>query len=308
MRPRETDLQTRATPWPYGRLRSETAARLRILIRTSRWAVWAQGLGSLAVPLVVIPVLLHHLRLIGGEVFIAAITIGGVEAALGLLVSLVALGHLWQSGDRGWDKALAGLALSLLCLLPYGYYGAVAIQYPPVTDIATTDRGLMPLIFEPGTAAMPPPLVLPPAEIARVFPNATTRSYPLGQAQTFALVQQLVAGSGWQVRLVREPLIVGEPAQINAQTVTLPGWREEAVIRVTGTAASSVVDMRSASLNAPHDFGSNGSRIEHFMIALDDAVTTLLRDNPNANQPLEADPDAEAEAEPEAEPDADAGE
>ncbi|MCY1559598.1 hypothetical protein D9M68_966500 [compost metagenome] len=76
--------------------------------------------------------------------------------------------------------------------------------------------------------------------------------------------------------------------------MTLPGWREEVVIRVTGTDETSVVDMRSASLNALHDFGSNGQRIEAFLAALDDAVTTLLRDNPNANAPLEASPEAEA--------------
>ncbi|MNY60664.1 hypothetical protein D3C86_1972470 [compost metagenome] len=74
--------------------------------------------------------------------------------------------------------------------------------------------------------------------------------------------------------------------------MTLPGWREEVVIRVTGSLTTSTVDMRSASLNALHDFGSNGSRIEDFLAALDDAVTTLLRDNPNANQPLEAEPEA----------------
>ena len=50
--------------------------------------------------------------------------------------------------------------------------------------------------------------------------------------------------------------------------------------------------MRSASLNAQHDFGSNGTRIEEFLTALDEAVTTLLRDNPNANQPIEAEPEA----------------
>ncbi|MOA69555.1 hypothetical protein D3C78_1978140 [compost metagenome] len=49
--------------------------------------------------------------------------------------------------------------------------------------------------------------------------------------------------------------------------------------------------MRSASLNAQHDFGSNGRRIETFLAALDDAVTTLLRDNPSANQPLETVPE-----------------
>jgi hypothetical protein len=45
--------------------------------------------------------------------------------------------------------------------------------------------------------------------------------------------------------------------------------------------------MRSASLTAIHDLGSNGQRIEEFLTALDNAVTLLMRDNPAAVEPLQ---------------------
>jgi hypothetical protein len=257
---------------------------LRILIRTSRTAIWARRLGGVAVPLAVIAVLLHRFRLITSDLFLVAALLAGLVAAVAVLVSMLALARLWQSGDQGWGKALAGLLFGLLILTPYGWYGSLLLRYPPVTDIATTDRGLMPLVFEPGTARMPPPKTLSAAERAMEFPNLETRTYPLGVVPAFGLVQALVAGNGWEVRLLREP---GDLGQVNAQIMTLPGWREEVVIRVTGTLTNSTVDMRSASLHALHDFGSNGTRIESFLAALDDAVTTLLRDNPNANQPLE---------------------
>lgn len=273
---------------------------MRILIRTSKWATWARRLGSLTLPLVVLPVALHHLRLITSDVFLVAVFLALGASALAVLVSLLALTRLWQTGDRGWGRAVAGLALGGLCLMPFVWYGSLVLRYPPVTDIATTDRGLMPLVFEPGTARMPPPKLLTAEEIAATFPNVHTRTYPLGQVQAFALVQRLVADNGWDVKLLREPSGGGEAAQINAQIATLPGWREEAVVRVTGTATNSAVDMRSASLNALHDFGSNGERIEAFMVALDDAVTTLLRDNPNANQPVEVEPVEGDETEEEA--------
>lgn len=237
-------------------------------------------------PLVVIAILLHRFRLITSDLFLVAALVGGVVAGLAVLAGLVALARLWRSGDQGWSKALMGLFLGGLCLLPYGWYGSLALRYPAVTDIWTGDRGLMPLLFEPGTAAMPPPKVLPSAELARVFPNVETRTYPLGLVPTFGLVQTAVAGNGWDIRFLEEP---GEIGRINAQVMTLVGWREEVVIRVSGTLEQSTVDMRSASLHAPHDFGANGLRIEAFLAALDDAVTTTLRDNPNANQPAEVD-------------------
>lgn len=266
---------------------------MRILIRTSKWATWARRLGSVAVPLLVLPVGLHWARMFTGNLFVASAMLAGVVAAAAVLAALVALVRLWQSGDQGWGRALLGLAFGLACLLPFVWYGNLAMRYPPVTDLATTDRGLLPLVFEPGTAEMPPPLMLSEQEQDREFPNARTRTYPLGQAQTFAVVTQMVNENGWTVRLVREPTLDFAPAQINAQITSLPGWREEAVIRVTGDLTTSVVDMRSASLNAPHDFGSNGRRVEQFLVALDDAITTLLRDNPNANQPIEDDADPE---------------
>ena len=254
-------------------------------------------------PLVVISVALHRFRLITSDLFLAAAAAAGIVALLALLVSLIALARLWHTGDQGWPRALTGLVFALRCLAPFAWYGNLALRYPPVTDIATADRGLMPLVFEPGTAAMPPPKLLTAAEIETIFPNVQTRTYPLGQAQTFVVVQGLVAANGWDVRMMREPTAALEPAQINAQIMTIPGWREEVVLRITGTATNSAVDMCSASLNALHDFGDNGRRIEEFLIALDDAVTTLLRDNPNANQPIEAEPlpDAAPEAEAPAE-------
>ena len=272
---------------------------MRILIRTSRSAILARRLGSIAVPLVVVSVLLHHLRLITSDLFLVAILAAGFVALLAVLTAMLALARLWQSGDQGWSKALAGLLFGGASLLPFAWYGSLLLRYPAVTDIATTDRGPMPLVFEPGTAAMPAPKMLSPAEMAAIFPNVETRTYPLGLVPTFGVVQSLVAQNGWDVRMLREP---GDVGQINAQIVTIPGWREEVVIRVTGSMSDSTVDMRSVSLHALHDFGSNGLRIEAFLGALDDAVMILLRDNPNANQPIEAETEATVEQETPAKP------
>ncbi len=268
---------------------------MRIVLRTSRWALLARRLGSVAVPLVFISVMLHRMRLITGDVFAVAAVVAGVVSLLAVLSGIVALRSLWQSGDQGWSHAFAGLFLGLVCLIPFGWYANLARLYPPVTDIATTDRALLPLVFEPGTQAMPPPRLLSPQAMAETFPDVATRTYPLGVSPTFALVEALARENGWDIRLLRQP---GSFGQINGQVMTPPGWREEAVVRVTGTAETASVDMRSASLHATHDFGSNGQRIETFLSALDDAVTALLRDNPAANQPIEPEPEPVPEAEP----------
>lgn len=261
---------------------------MRILIRTSKWAIWARRLASLVLPLVVIAVGLHWQRLIPSDGFLIAAGVVGGMVAVTLLVSLVALGRLWHTGDQGWGRAFVGFFISLICLLPYGWYGALALHYPAVTDIATTERGQLPLLFAPGMETMPTPRLLDAARQKAVFPNVAPRTYPLAPAQTFALVSRMVDDRGWTALLSNEPN-GGAPGRITAQATTPMGWREEIVLRVMADPEGSRVDMRSASLNALHDFGSNGGRIEEFLVALDTEVTTLLRDNPLVTAPLEVD-------------------
>src|SRR5690606_14790914 len=129
----------------------------------------------------------------------------GLAAVVTVIVSLAALARLWQTGDQGRGRALFGLFFGLLGLLPYGYFGSLAWRYPDVTDIATTDRQTMPLVFDPEMTTMPAPKVPTAAQMQAVFPNVATRRYGLGVVPTFALVERLVAGHGWQVRLTREP-------------------------------------------------------------------------------------------------------
>jgi len=272
---------------------------VRIRIRTSRTAIWARRLGSLSIPLVVLPVALHHLGLIDSPGFFAVAIFALGVAALATAIGVLALVRLWISGDQGWIMALVGLFLGALCLLPFGWYGYLALRYPPVTDIATAPRGELPLLFLPDTATMPPPKLISPAQQAAIFPNAATRTYPLDAGLLFELAERLARGEGWDIKLSRPPQATAA-GRFNARIVTLPGWREEAVIRVTSIADGAAIDMRSASINAPHDFGSNGLRISRFMVTLDNEVTTLLRDNPNANQPADNDdepaPSVEGEA------------
>src|SRR5690606_28515339 len=110
------------------------SASVRIKIRTSKWAIWARRLGSLAVPLVVIPVLMHRERLMDSGAFQFVALFAAVIAALAVFAALVALVRLWHSGDQGWSRAISGLMLGTICLAPFAWYGSLALRHPPVTD------------------------------------------------------------------------------------------------------------------------------------------------------------------------------
>ena len=249
---------------------------MRILVRTSKWAIWARRAAAIAVPLVVIPVFMHRERLIASADFYLVEVVAMSIAGLALLLSVGAYVRLWISGDLGWGKATAGLFLSALCLAPLVFIAFGVVRYPDVNDVSTDavrPPGLVSHIPAGGRTATP-------EEVREHFPNARNRTYPIEAAQMYALVLQQAEVRQWETRAQREPQTPLAEGQLNAVATTLLGWRDEVAIRIEGTPEGAVVAMRSASLFPGHDQGENGRRIEDFLRALDDSVMLLLRDAP----------------------------
>jgi hypothetical protein len=261
---------------------------MRILIRTSKWAIWARRFGSLALPIAIIPVFLHRERLITSADFATIETVAMAVGALGLFLAIGAFVRLWITGDQGWGKAMMGFFLSLLCLAPLGVLGYLTLRYPSTADIATDPANPPGIVSQ--LPAHPPG---DPVAIAAAFPNAQNRTYPIEAGQMFAIVADLVEDRGWELRARREPQTPLAEGQVNAVATTLLGWREEVAFRIQGDPQGSIVAVRSAALHPGHDLGENGRRIEAFLADLDRQVTLLLRNVPvDAPLPEEAEPDA----------------
>lgn len=262
---------------------------MRIIIKTSKWAIWSRRLGGFAVPLLVVPVIMHREAMLGTNDFEALLALGTAIAALALLFGLIAIVTLWFSGDRGWGRAFAGTILGALCLAPAAYAAYEYTRYPVVLEMSTdvVDRPeLVAAIPEDRTDRA----TLEAAQIA--FPNARTRDYQIAAPVLFGLVRDLVTAQGWETILTRVPADAASTGQINARVKTLFGWTDEVAIRLDGDLDGVTVAMRSASLtNIHHDLGGNGRRVEAFLVALDNAVTAYLRDMPPPDEDAEPVPD-----------------
>jgi hypothetical protein len=252
---------------------------MRILVRTSKWAIWARRFGALALPLAAIPVLLHRERFVTSDTFEIIEAVALTIAILALAMGLIAIARLWFTGDQGWVRAVQAVIFGGLCLAPAGYLAFEALRLPPTPDVST-DFTNPPQLVSLVTARF-----IGPDERARIeaaFPNARSRTYPVAVADMLTLVDQLVATRGWEVRSRRVPLNAVDTAQVNAVAATLFGWRQEVAIRIAGSVDGSTVAVRSASLTDFHDFAENGLRIEAFLLDLDNHVTLALRDAPAA--------------------------
>lgn len=252
---------------------------MRVLIRTTKLAIWARWLASLAVPLTLLPVILHYAGYVQSPVFeITALFAAGVST-LALFLAVAAFVRLWFTGDRGWGGATLAFLVSAACLVPVAVAGYAYLHYPLATDIATVGIDPPPLV----SALPPPPGRLPGAdEIARAYPGIRTRTYSLDTGPVFTAISKLVQDRGWDVLGQTEPQTGLADGQINALATALGGWRDEVAIRVSDNGDSTVADMRSAALSPGPDFGANGRRIEEFLADLDAQVARQLRDaSPN---------------------------
>jgi hypothetical protein len=250
---------------------------MRILVRTSKWAVWARRFGALALPLAAIPVLLHRGHLITSDNFLAVEAVAMAVAAAAVAMALVAFARLWFTGDQGWGRASVAFVFGALCLLPAAYFGWLAATSPSSADVSTdyADPPVLSTIIEYH--------FIGPAERARMeaaYPNARSRTYPIEAPQMYEVVGRLVDAQGWDVRTTRAPLDALDTGQYNAVVTTLLGFSQEVAVRVAGGADGATVDMRSTSLSSFPDFGENGARIEAFLLELDNQVTLMLRNAP----------------------------
>jgi hypothetical protein len=257
---------------------------MRILVRTSKWAVWGRRFGALALPLAAIPVALHRGHLITSENFIAVEAVAMAIAAIAIAMALIAFARLWFTGDQGWGRATVAFVFGVICLLPASYFAWLAATSPASPDVSTD-------------FAESPPLVsfveshfIGPEERERIetaYPNARSRTYPIEAPQMFDVVGRLIDTEGWDVRATRAPLGPLDTGQYNAVVTTLLGFSQEVAVRVAGSADGATIDMRSTSLSSFPDFGGNGQRVEAFLLELDNQVTLMLRNAPT--QPVAED-------------------
>lgn len=243
---------------------------MRILIRTSKWAIWARRLGSFAVPVIVISVWMHRNQALASQTFLNLLGLAALLAFLALFCGIVAYVRLWQSGDHGWGRATAGILLGLICLSPLAYGAALAMRYPLANDISTGPAPSLRLVVKPNDA---PSRKLSREAILRAFPDAYGRTYQADTNEIFEKVAKLIAGRGWQTRVRSAPSSASPEGQFNLIAATFLGFKDEIVVRVSPHGQDTMVDMRSTSLIGEHDLGRNGTRIEAFLRDLDLAVS-----------------------------------
>lgn len=237
-------------------------------------AVWSRRLALFAAQLVILGIVLHRAVSLPTPValnlFLAAMGCAVLAIVVGLGAGIV----IWRQGRSGAWSAAGGIGIGLVILAWPAVLAAIAWRLPQVNDI-TTDTAQPPAFTE--LAKLRPVGANPvgyagqaPASLQREFyPEIRPIQVARPLADAFDIVADTVRRQRWSVVVQEPPAGTGRPGRIEAVDRTLViGFHDDIVVRVTGDARQTRVDVRSASRYGRHDLGRNAIRVRRLLAEL----------------------------------------
>lgn len=243
---------------------------MRLLIRTSKWAIWARRLAIFVVPVLALSVWLHRKGVIPSDTFTMFLSATSILALVALVTSFIAMARIWQTGDRGWNQSLTGMILALIALTPLLLAIPKYQRFPALTDITTDIEDAPSLASAPVKSGLTQWQNSAYAgQVAKAFPSLGTRIYAMVPQDSWVEIEALADEQSWRITHKLEPQDRFSTGQLSAVVHSLFGFYDDLTIRVEPDIDGVRVDMRSASRYGDHDLGKNGQRIEKFLLALD---------------------------------------
>lgn len=254
-----------------------------------RWsgaAIWCERIALLCLPYFALSILLHRFEMIGSVQAVWLVAFGVLMIATSLLLGLRALFDLWNGGYRGGTATVRGVALSLVMMAPFVWYGYLAVEHPLLYDVSTNPYSppAFPTAERTRQGIGANPLADYAGEYGDVliaaYPGVGSRRYEAGPERVLAAVRTLVEERGWTITaeqdLPPEPETPGgdapPPAAASVEAVASTpvfGFLSDVVVVVEPEAEATLVDMRSVSRFGAHDFSWNATLIRKFLADLD---------------------------------------
>ena len=272
--------------------------------KRSRAAIWCQRFAVFLIPYFFLVILLYRFGRVETSQLLSLVALGFSVAILSLVLALRAAAELWYKGYKGGTAFVRGTFLSLLVLLPFGYYAYLALAFPLANDISTDTFN--PPEYEFASNIRKNDERMNPIReysddyadtIILAYPRVQSRRYPAGSERVIQAVSAILGEKEWTVlgiRGIQEPdqgseeelednnsqeqsaeesLSRPDDVFVEAVEKTLVfGFENDVVIRIVSENENTLVDVRSSSRWGEHDFGYNAKLIRGFLGQLDTAL------------------------------------
>ncbi|XSG81072.1 MAG: DUF1499 domain-containing protein [Methyloligella sp. ZOD6] len=257
-------------------------------LKVSRAGIWGRRLALYFLLLMVLTAALHYFAPLGSKAAINLLALCFAGFAIALSFTAVALIRIWKGERRGSSDPVFAIIFAGIGVVPFLWFGAKAVQHPPLTDIVTTPSRpvlLKDLSRRPDDAnPIEPPQKWAIAAQQQAYPDIQPLVLERSAAESFALVREAMRRLNWEIVAMEVP-VQNSLGYIQAEAHTMfMGFTDDVGVEVVGDAATATIDVRSISRYGNHDFGANAARVA----ALFDEIREGIR---KGEQPvLEAEP------------------
>lgn len=233
-------------------------------------ALWSRRLAFFAAAVIIIGLASARLGLAPSAV-LAVVGSAIMIACLAALCAGAATIAIWQTGRKGVGLLLTGGFLAVLILAYPAYLTYQAVRLPSLHDVSTDidsppafSLSAKALAARHGFVAAP---VAPQARQAQIdaYPDVQPIILDLDGDNAYRSVLAAVAAQHWKIVSESPPggrIGLGHVDAIARGRVF--GFPSDVTIRIRPLAGQTLVDVRSVSRIAWHDFGANAQRIMAF--------------------------------------------
>lgn len=233
-------------------------------------ALWSRRLAFFAAAVIIIGLASARIGLAPSAV-LAVVGSAIMIACLAALCAGAATVAIWQTGRKGVGLLLTGGFLAVLILAYPAYLTYQAIRLPSLHDVSTDIDN--PPAFSLSAKALAARHGFVPAPVAPQTRQAQIDAYPdvqpiildLDGGDAYRSVLAAVAAQHWKIVSETPPggrIGLGHVDAIARGRVF--GFPSDITIRIRPLAGQTLVDVRSVSRIAWHDFGANAQRIMAF--------------------------------------------
>jgi uncharacterized protein (DUF1499 family) len=245
----------------------------------SKLAAWSARFAWFSFAVVILSILIVRGGFLEIEPALATFGAALIFAALAILLAFAAFVVIWRQGLAGLGRAVLGLTLGAVLLAYPGYLAYRGSKLPTINDITTDPANpprfdVLARLRPRGSSAYPGARVA--ALQAKFYPDIDALEYDAPAPLAYRVALQVVTKRKWHI-VDALPPTPQRPGEIEAVARTLiMGFRDDVVVRVSGTAGSARIDVRSASRYGDRDFGANAKRVTALLSDIDDAMTDAL--------------------------------
>ncbi|PLW78384.1 DUF1499 domain-containing protein [Cohaesibacter celericrescens] len=247
--------------------------------KTSRLALWALLLARLSIPVAILSFLLMRFGGLHPSLAIYCFAASVALALLSILVSLAAFPTIWFDGQIGGMRLWGTFLRSLFVLLPALAFAYFYFSRPAFSDLSTNPID-PPEFVEAWKLRGDNDNSLESASLAErekqalAYPSLNSKKIEQPIELVHLLVLDELKKQNWELLRISDyrDSVDGSDFEATTRSV-ITGLRYAMSVRLRPDGEeASILDMRSASLWGPHDFGINAARIMNFMASVDNRL------------------------------------